>query len=44
MITDKVVFDKNHLAQEAIFHFLFSWTTMKVHSNVFENLLLMWLL
>ena len=37
-------YDKNRLAQEAIFHFLFHWTTMTVHSNVFENLLLIWLL
>ena len=37
-------YDKNHLAQEAVFYFLFNWTTMTVHSNVFENLLLVWLL
>ena len=27
-------YDKNHLAQEAIFHFLIHWTTLTVHSNV----------
>ena len=31
---------RSHLVQEAIFHFLFHWTTMTVHSNVSENLLL----
>ena len=38
IITDN--YDKNHLAQETIFHFLFHSTIMTVHSNVFENLLL----
>ena len=42
--TDKIViYDENHLAQEANFHFLFHWTTVTVHSNGFENLLLIWL-
>ena len=40
IITDKIVKYKNHLAQKAIFHFLVHRTTMTVHSNVFENLLL----
>ena len=37
-------YDKDLLAQEDIIYFLFHWTTMTVHSNVFENLLLVWLL
>ena len=37
-------YDKNHLAEEAIFDLLFHWMTMTIHSNVFENLLLVWLL